>query len=308
MNPSRPTNDPPCGLFVGLATVDVSYTVDQIPRRNQKISVKAQRVSAGGPATNAAATFAFLGGRTTLVTAVGTHPLAQAIREDLAGFSIRIHDLARDRREPPPVSSVMVDRASGERTVVSANSAVFSPLKSTFEPRWLAGVSIVLLDGQYMPLCVAAAKAAHERGIPVVLDSGSWKPGMARLLKFVDTVVCSGDFRPPGCRSQADVFNYLATRKISRVAITRGGSAIRFVEGAQRGEISVPQIRPINTLGAGDIFHGAFCYYAYWPEVTFREALAAASRVASFSTRYPGIRSWMRHFRNIAPRKTGKSS
>ena len=77
MNPSRPTNDPPCGLFVGLAAVDVSYTVDQIPRRNQKISVKAQRVSAGGPATNAAATFAFLGGRTTLVTAVGAHPLAQ---------------------------------------------------------------------------------------------------------------------------------------------------------------------------------------------------------------------------------------
>jgi sugar/nucleoside kinase (ribokinase family) len=305
MRPRRSNLASPSGLFVGLATVDVSYTVDEIPRRNQKISVKAQRVTAGGPATNAAATFAFLGGRTTLVTAVGSHPLARAIREDLSGLSIRIHDMARERHESPPVSSVMVDRATGDRTVVSANAAVFSPLKGKLDPRWLAGVSIVQLDGQYMPLCIAAAQAAREHGIPVVLDSGSWKPGMAGLLKLVDTVICSGDFRPPGCRSHTDVFDYLAARKIIRVAITRGGSATRFVDGAKRGEISVPQIRPVDTLGAGDIFHGAFCYYASRPEVAFREALAAAAQVASFSTKYSGARSWMRHFRNVAPRKSG---
>ena len=76
----------PSGLFVGLATVDVSYTVDAVPRRNQKISVKAQLITPGGPATNAAATFAFLGGRTTLVTAVGAHPLSAVIRDDLTRF------------------------------------------------------------------------------------------------------------------------------------------------------------------------------------------------------------------------------
>ena len=191
----------PKGLFVGLATVDLSYQVDQIPWRNQKISVPAQLITAGGPATNAAATFAFLGGRTTLVTAVGSHALAAVIRSDLARLSIRLHDMARGRRESPPVSSVTVHRASGDRTVVSANAAVFSTVNAEFDPKWLRGVSIVEVDGQYMPLCIAAARAACERGIPVVLDSGSWKPGMPKLLPFLDTVICSGDFRPPGCRS-----------------------------------------------------------------------------------------------------------
>jgi sugar/nucleoside kinase (ribokinase family) len=298
MKSTSSSDDHPSGLFVGLATVDVSYPVDEIPRRNQKISVKAQRVTAGGPATNAAATFSFLGGRATLITAVGSHSLARAIREDLAGFSIRIHDMARERREPPPVSSVMVDRSTGDRTVVSANAAVFSPLEGKFNPRWVAGC-VVLLDGQYMPLCMAAAKAARERGIPVVLDSGSWKAGMATLLRFVDTVICSSDFRPPGCRNLGDVFNFLAARKIQRVAITQGGSAIRFAEGEKRGEMAVSQIRPVDTLGAGDILHGAFCYHACRPELTFREALAAASRVASFSTRYPGTRSWMSRFNKV---------
>jgi sugar/nucleoside kinase (ribokinase family) len=287
----------PQGLFVGLATVDISYTVDDIPRLNQKISVQAQLITAGGPATNAAATFAFLGGRSTLVSAVGSHALAKIVREDLARSSIRLHDMAGGRGEALPVSTVMVHRASGDRTVVSANAAVFSPVNARFDSKWLRGVEIVEVDGQYMPLCIAAAGAAHERGIPVVLDSGSWKPGMAKLLPFLDSAICSGDFRPPGCRSENDVFEFLAGRGIPRVAITRGDSSIRFVDSGESGEIRVRKVRPIDTLGAGDIFHGAHCYYACQAGASFREALRAASEVASFSIRYAGTRSWMSRFR-----------
>ena len=296
MKSARSSDDHPSGLFVGLAAVDVSYTVDEIPRRNQKISVRAQLITPGGPATNASATFAFLGGQTTLVTAVGAHPLAAIIRDDLTHSSIHLHDMARGRREPPPISSILIHRATGERTVVSANAAVFSPITAEFNPRWLIGVSIVLVDGQYMPLCIAAAKAAHVRGIPVVLDGGSWKPGMAKLLPLLDTAICSGDFRPPGCRSQSDVFEFLAKRKIRRIAITRGDATIRFLDEGKSGDIPVRRIRPVDTLGAGDIFHGAFCYYACQPGRTFRIALAAASRVATFSCRFPGTRSWMKRF------------
>ena len=296
MKSARSSDDHPSGLFVGLAAVDVSYTVDEIPRRNQKISVRAQLITPGGPATNASATFAFLGGQTTLVTAVGAHPLAAVIRDDLNHSSIHLHDMARGRREPPPISSIMVHRSTGERTVVSANAAVFSPITAEFNPRWLTGVSIVLVDGQYMPLCIAAAKAAHVRGIPVVLDGGSWKPGMAKLLPLLDTAICSGDFRPPGCRSQSDVFEFLAKRKIRRIAITRGDATIRFLDEGKSGDIPVRRIRPVDTLGAGDIFHGAFCYYACQSGQTFRSALAAASRVATFSCRFPGTRSWMKRF------------
>jgi sugar/nucleoside kinase (ribokinase family) len=294
----------PSGLFVGLATVDISYTVDEIPRRNQKISVPTQLITAGGPATNAAATFAFLGGRSTLVSAVGSHALAKIVREDLAHSSIRLHDMAGGRREALPISSAMVHRASGDRTVVSANAAVFSPVKAEFDSKWLRGPEIVEVDGQYMGLCIAAARAAHQRGIPVVLDSGSWKPGMTKLLPFLDSAICSGDFRPPGCRSENDVLEFLAGRHIPRVAITRGNSSIRFLDGGRSGEIRVRQVRPIDTLGAGDIFHGAYCYYACQAGTSFREALKAASEVASFSIRYAGTRSWMSRYRRV---KSGKA-
>jgi sugar/nucleoside kinase (ribokinase family) len=287
----------PQGLFVGLATVDVGYTVDEIPRRNQKISVAGQQLSAGGPSANAAATFAFLGGRVSLVTAVGSHPLSSIIRDDAERFSITLRDLARRRSEAPPVSSIMVLRGTGERTVVSANAAVFSTVAAEFNARWLSGVSIVQVDGHYTKLCIAAARAAHERGIHVVLDSGSWKKGMDELLRFVDIAICSGDYRPPGCRDVKDAFEFLGAQRIGQIAITRGANGIRFVDRDGKGTIAVPKIRAVDTLGAGDIFHGAFCYYISQPGYEFREALSAAARVATFSCRYAGTRSWMVKFR-----------
>ena len=56
MKSARSTQPRPSGLFVGLATIDVIYTVDDVPRRNQKISVPEQLIVPGGPATNATAT------------------------------------------------------------------------------------------------------------------------------------------------------------------------------------------------------------------------------------------------------------
>jgi sugar/nucleoside kinase (ribokinase family) len=294
MNPALPMRSgSPKGLFVGLSTIDVSYTVDEVPRRNQKISVRSQQITPGGPANNAAATFAFLGGRATLVSAVGSHPLASVVRDDLKRLSIRLHDMARERGEAPPISCVMVHRATGERSVVSANAAVFSPISAEFDLRRLHGISIVEVDGQYMPLCIAAAKAACERGIPVVLDSGSWKAGMPKLLPFLDAVICSADFRPPECRTQSQVFAFLLELGIRKIAITRGASSILFAEDGKRGEVRVPKVRPVDTLGAGDIFHGAYCYYACRADAGFGDSLAAAAGIASLSCRYPGTRSWM---------------
>lgn len=89
---------------------------------------------------------------------------------------------------------------------------------------------------------------------------------------------------------------FLAAQGIRQVAITRGAAPIRFVDNGERGRIAVEKIRPIDTLGAGDVFHGAFCYYASLPRQDFRQALAAAAKMATFSCRYLGTRSWMKEF------------
>ena len=47
------------------------------------------------------------------------------------------------------------------------------------------------------PPGIDAATVARLAGIPVLLDGGSWKPGLERLIPLVDAAVLSADFAPP---------------------------------------------------------------------------------------------------------------
>ena len=75
------------GCFVGLATLDLVHRVAAPVGANEKVTALRQDVVAGGPAANAAATFAALGGRARLITALGLHPLGLTARDDLVGVA-----------------------------------------------------------------------------------------------------------------------------------------------------------------------------------------------------------------------------
>src|SRR5882757_8812265 len=133
------------GLFVGLATLDVIHVVDAPIGPNVKAVARRQDVAAGGPAANAAVTFAALGGSATLVTALGRHPLARAAVDELAGCGVRVLDVTPQASGPPPVSLVRVIESSGERSVTSMNDAV----ADAADPSGLdwPSADVVLVDG-----------------------------------------------------------------------------------------------------------------------------------------------------------------
>ena len=156
----------------------------------------------------------------------------------------------------------------------------------------LANARILLVDGHSMQACQAWARAARSSGVPVVLDGGSWKAGTDELLRFVDAAICSADFLPPGSRGEDEVIQHLQTHGVKRIAITHGADPIRFLSGTSSGMIAVPQVDVVDTTGAGDILHGAFCYYSVAGH-SFVDSLRAAAKVASESCRYAGTRRWM---------------
>ena len=281
------------GIFVGLSTFDVVYRVNRFPTPNTKVAAQSQDVSVGGPATNAAIAFAHLGGKTTLVTAVGRHALGEVVRKDLHTNSVQLLDLNPGFDEAPAISSVTVN-ATGERNVVSAN-AIRIPAPAV---RWIEGLLEHAQDcpggRAFYAACQAWAAAAHARGICVVLDGGSWKDGTADLLANVDMAICSADFKPPGCGKGDKTIQYLKDRGVKHVAITHGGEPVRFESGSSQGTLRVPEVEAVDTMGAGDIFHGAFCHYACTGH-GFVESLAEAAQIASESCRYHGTREWMKH-------------
>lgn len=281
------------GVFVGLSTIDVVYGVDEFPAVNTKVEARSQEVFVGGPATNAAVTFAQLGGEPALVTAVGRNTLAAVVREELNKHKVQLVDLNPEFEGVPVLSSVTVDR-NGNRNVVSANAirVTIPPVK--VETSLFEGARVVMVDGHFMEACQAWAGAAKVRGKPVVLDGGSWKDGTEELLKSVHTAICSADFLPPGCASSDEVMAFLKSRGVANIAITGGAEAIHFISGPSSGTIGVPQVEVVDTMGAGDILHGAYCFYASTGH-GFIESLAEAAKVASESCRHAGTREWIKH-------------
>ncbi|PLZ08391.1 sugar kinase [Fischerella thermalis] len=282
------------GLFVGLVTLDLIYLAQSPPRNNQKIVAADYTVAAGGPATNAAVTFSHLGNQSELLGVVGSHPMTQLIRGDLEKYQVEIIDLDPATTNPPPVSSIIVTQASGERAVISINAVKTQANSQAIPPDILQNVDIVLIDGHQMTVGIEIAQTAKANNIPVVIDGGSWKPGFDKLLPFVDYAICSANFHPPNCQTQEQVFTYLSEFGIPHIAITHGEQPIKYLiqETGTTGFVNVSKTTAVDTLGAGDIFHGAFCHYVL--RENFLDALASAAKIAAFSCQFFGTRRWMR--------------
>lgn len=289
------------GVFAGLSTIDIIYTVSDPPATNQKITAQSQQIFVGGPATNAAITFAFLGGSATLVAPVGQHPLSAMIKQECRNFGIDLIDLIAESQEAPPISSVWVD-AEGQRSVVSANASGRTIPTACVDRAALAEVRMLMVDGHAMQACQAWAEVARAAGLCVILDGGSWKNGTDVLLKRTDVAICSADFLPPGCSTHLDAIDYLHEAGVTKVAITHGADPIQFVCGTGSGAVEVPHVEAVDTTGAGDIFHGAFCFH-YASGCEFEQALRKAATLASDSCRYRGTREWMQ----IKPKRQSHS-
>lgn len=281
------------GLFVGLSTLDLIYLSEKLPESNQKIVAIAQSISAGGPATNAAVTFNHLENNAKLLSAIGNHPLSQIIRADLEAYSIDILDLAPNYSELPSVSSIIITQSTAERAVIAINATKFQANLEQIESNILDDIKIVLIDGHQMIISNEIAQQAKAKEIPVVVDGGSWKPGFEKVLPFVDYAICSSNFQPPHCRDREEIFSYLQALEIPYIAITQGEKPIQYLSQGERGEIKIPSIKAIDTLGAGDIFHGAFCHYVL--EKNFIDALTLASQIAARSCQFFGTRQWMQN-------------
>ena len=279
------------GIFVGLSTVDLIHYIDEFPAANTKAVARSQELFAGGPATNAAIAFSHLGGRATLVSPAGRHVLSEVLSEELARYHVEHIDLAPEWREPPAISSVWVNQR-GERSVVSVNATRIDQPTPEVDSLKLAGGAILMVDGHSMAACLAWALAARKQRLTVVMDGGSWKPGMDQLLPHIDIAICSSNFRPPGCSDESKTVSYLQSAGIQQIAITHGPDAIEMWEGPATAKIAVPQVEVVDTTGAGDILHGAFCYLVATGH-RFAQALRKASEFASDSCRFHGTRGWM---------------
>ncbi len=214
------------------------------------------------------------------------------VRDDLEQQGIELIDLTPDSQVPPPFSSIVVTSTTGDRAVISRNTAD-RPQPDRLPPGdVLASADSLLVDGHQMAVGRQLAQIARQRQIPVVVDAGSWKPGFETVLPLATTVIASANFCPPGTSAGTAAIAYLRQLGIPQVAVTQGADPILYATASSTGSLAVPSIQAVDTLGAGDCLHGAFCHYAD-AATAFPTALQAAAAIATHACQSFGTRQWI---------------
>jgi len=282
----------PVGLFHGLNTIDIQFLLDHYPAVNSKTKARKNGIYVGGPATNASVAFSWLKGKSLLISPVGMHHFTSFISGELYSKDIILLDPIASIKTEPTFASIVSNADSGDRTVFSYHPSSHEYQYNALPYDSLNDIDIVLLDGFYMKRAIEIARMANEQNIPVVLDGGSWKEGMEELLPLINIAICSSDFFPSGTAKVEEVFDFLMNKGINKIAVTRGKNPIYFSRNGGMEEIEIQKINAMDTLGAGDFFHGAFCYF-YAKNGHFQEALQKASKIATLSCTAFGTREWL---------------
>ena len=276
-------------LFIGRSVVDITALVEAFPGADSKVKALANDVFAGGSALNAAVVFAFLGGDATLATSLGAPGLFRGVAaEDLARRGVEVLDICDDPDYRIPLSTVVSTASTGERLIINGAGDECARFKDVSDSAF-TGCDLIELDQYEWPFVSRHADAIRAFAGPVVLDGGGWKDWTPEILDLVDIPVVSEVFHPEGLPGFARM---CAERGISRWAMTRGAKGIVWRDGGAEGEIAALPVAVVDTLGAGDIFHGAFCH-AFAETGAFAQSLETANRIAARSCASRGTRSWM---------------
>lgn len=275
------------GAFVGLCGLDaVYYGVGGLPLENEKTSIREFSLTVGGPAANAAIAYAKLGAEAYLVTRIGDSAEGLLLKSKLKELNVRVIDLDSDNKtDSCNISFVYVSQSNGTRTIFSGQTAPSNACTVDFEDI-IKKADFVLYDGNLPQAEGKMIRYIEYYGKDLVLDAGSFKQGFPECFYRATTVISSETFRDPDGN---DVFDLQQKYGFTYSAQTRGENSILYKNGKEIAEMVLPTVKAIDTLGAGDIIHGAFCYFFYVKNLSFEKALQRASEVATLSVTQKGV-------------------
>lgn len=282
------------GLFVGLAGFDLIFYKEAAPAENKKMKTTEYSTCVGGPAANGAIAFSLLGGEALLVSCIGDSPMGKLIKEEVESYGIRVLDLAEGETSLPSISGILVNTINGSRTIWNGQPDLGFCTKDLSD--WIREADFLLTDCNLKGPSLEALQMAQARGIPRILDAGSWKDYMEQCIECATDVIASEDFILP---DSEELFSYCQRRGVQRIAVTRGERPVQWKEGSGQGEVAPPAVEAVDTLGAGDVFHGAYGFFLVQEGFGFELALKKAAEVAAGSVRFRGPREGVKKIAEV---------
>jgi sulfofructose kinase len=236
------------------------FKVDSIPAAPAKILANDMRRIVDGMAISAACAFQKLGGQASVWARVGDDPQADVMRQSLLKEGLDVSGLHTLANTHSSQASVIVDRY-GQRLVVPFHDPQVSQDSEWLPIEKLKHAHLLHCDVRWLDGALHALKAARALGTPTMVDGDvAPVPVLQQLMPLADYAVFSdaGLLAYTGLHNVKEALLQVAQQHSQHVGASCGADGYWWVEDGQLHHVPAPKVEVVDTLAAGDVFHGAF--------------------------------------------------
>jgi sulfofructose kinase len=271
---------PPRILCIGMPVRDLTFRVQGIPARGSKENASHFEEICGGNALNAAIGIVRLGGRASVCGPMGDarETSSRYIFDKLAHEGIETKHIVHMPGLVTPISAIMID-PSGERTIVTFRDPELWKVHLPDTDELLSDCDAILTESRAAAFCNDLCVEATRRGIPVIVDVDRAMSLREGLLTASSHLVFSSEplQETAGIADDGEALKKIAKLTPAFLAGTRGPQGTIWLdENHALQQTPAFPVHTVDTLGAGDVFHGAFAL-----AITEKQELRAALRFAS---------------------------
>ncbi|MCP5114735.1 MAG: ribokinase [bacterium] len=277
---------------VGLNATDTLLMLPHFPAYGGKVPFLEEILSPGGQVASAMVACARLGLKVKYIGSVGDDERGKVQRESLDGLGINLDHVQVRNNCANQSAYILIDRTTGERTVLWARPDCLRIEPDEITPEQITCARLLHIDGHDTPAVARAARIARSAGIPVSVDVDTIYPGFDQVLPNTDYLISSSEF-PGNWTSEQDPFRALELIQneygMKVAAMTLGAfGALARADGRYHYSPAFV-VDCVDTTGAGDVFHGGFCY-SVLEEMPLAEALDFSNALAALNCKAIGAR------------------
>lgn len=249
---------------VGLATLDLIHGIEAFPPQPVKVRAHSFAVSAGGMSAGAACAIARLGGQAQFWGPIGDDTFGELLRAELRKAGVDAGWVAPVAGSTSSHSAVIVD-AAGERLLVNHRGSALAA-GADILPLQRLDVRAVLTDARWTAGAAAALEHARRAGLASVIDAEMGDAAALRdLVPRAGHVIFSENGFSEWAGFDAHDEAHVGEQLLALVrggaelaAITRGARPVLYATRTGLAQLPAFRVQAVETLGAGDVFHGAY--------------------------------------------------
>jgi sulfofructose kinase len=272
--------------------MDQIYSVERLPEAPAKHFATALREVGGGPAASAAATIARLGGGARLWSRVGDDSVGEGIVRELEQEGVGVAGIKRIPGARSGCSAIIVD-TRGERMIVNFRGERMDPDPSWLPVSEIRGADAVLGDLRWPEGSVRALAEARRLGIPALLDADATPAREGtEVFAAANHILFSsqGLLEFTGIAEIERALRLAASRTDAWVGVSAGQAGVYWLQRERVRHLPAFDVEVVDTLGAGDVLHGAFALALARAE-RLEDALGFACAAAALKCSRPGGRA-----------------